>query len=210
MTQSTRTTSFSEDAKTISVFMSQRLKPLGFKKRRNGFNRRLGNGLIHQVSIFSVGAYSIDHGKFYIHAGCYVPEAELYRRNVTEPKWVTDALCAVRGCFPENYLGLSKVAANLDMLTPHIDDVLESLASFDSYDGIAGDTDIADQLAPKKSLWFETPQSIVRTCIQIAREDAEGASGTIQHYLAARKAAELPHLGHIEVVTEWAEEMGLL
>lgn len=210
VTQSTEIPSFSEDAKTISVFMGQRLKPLGFKKRRNGFNRRFDNGLIHQISIFSVGAYSIDHGNFYIHAGCYVPEAELYRKNVNEPKWVTDALCTVRGSFPESYLSLSKVAANLDMLNPHADDVLEALASFDGYDGIMGETNIADQFSPKKSLWFETPQPIVKACIQITREDAEGASRTIKQYLAAKKAAEKPHLGHIEVVTEWAEELRLL
>ena len=190
--------------------MGQRLKPLGFKKRRNGFNKRLDNGLIHQISIFSVGAYSIDHGKFYIHAGCYVPEAELYRKNVTEPKWVTDALCTVRGSFPESCLSLSKVATNLDTLTPHVDDVLEALASFDSYDCITEDTNIADQLSPEKSLWFETPQPIVKACIQFAREDAEGASRTIKQYLAVNKAAEEPHLAHIEVVAEWAEEMGLL
>ncbi|WP_338550662.1 DUF4304 domain-containing protein [Roseovarius phycicola] len=210
MTKSTKTPSFSEDARAISAFMGERLKPLGFKKRRNGFNKRLDNGLIHQISIFSVGAYSIDHGKFYIHAGCYVAEAELYRKNVTEPKWVTDALCTVRGVFPENYLSLSKVAAKLSMLTPHVDNVLEALASFDSYDGITGDTNIADQLSPKRSLWFETPQPIVKARIQISREDAVGASRTIQQYLATKKAAEKPHLAHIKVVVEWAEEMGLL
>ena len=210
MTQSTNTLSYSEHAKTISTFLGQRLKPLGFKKRRNGFNSRFDNGLIHQISIFCVGAYSIDHGKFYIHAGCYVPEAELYRKNVTDPNWVNDALCAVRGSFPESYLSLSKVAANLDMLTPYANDVLEALASFDSYDQIMGETDIASHFSPQKTLWFETPQPIVKACILVAREDAEGASRTIKKYLADRKAEEEPHLGHIEVVTGWAEELRLL
>lgn len=210
MTQVTKTSSYSEDAKTISSFMAQRLKPLGFKKRRHGFNRRLENGLIHQLSIFSVGAYSIDHGKFYVHAGCYVPEAELYRRNVTEPKWVTDALCTIRGCFPEYYLSLSKVAANLETLTPYINDALEALASFGNYDDFMGDMGVTDQPYSKGPLWFETPQPLVRACIQIVREDTEEASKTIQHYLAAQKAAEFSHIGHIEVVSKWAEEMGLL
>ena len=207
MTQSTKTQSVSEDAKAISVFLSRKLKPLGFKKRRNGFNRRLKNGLIQQISIFSVGAYLIDHGKFYIHAGCYVPEAELYRRNETEPKWITDALCTIRGGFPENYLSLSKFAADLDMLTPHIEDVLEALEAFDSYDAITQDISIA---VSQKSLWFETPQPIVKACIQIEKEDSEGASRTIKQYLTAAKAVEEPHLGHIEVVTEWAQKLSLL
>ncbi|WP_299506641.1 DUF4304 domain-containing protein [uncultured Roseobacter sp.] len=210
MTQLAKPSTFSENAKTISASMAQRLKPLGFKKRRNGFNRRLDNGLIHQLSIFSVGAYSIDHGKFYVHVGCYVPEAELYRRNVTEPNWVTDALCTIRGTFPQDYLSLRKVAENLDMLTPYIDNALKALASFNDYADIMGRPSVADQLPSKKSLWFETPQPLVKTCIQIAREDAEGAARTIQHYLAAQKVAENPHLGHIKVVSKWAEGMGLL
>ncbi len=189
--------------------MAQRLNPLGFKKRRNSFNRRLDNGLIHQLSIFCVGAYSIDHGKFYIHAGCYVPEAELYRRNVADPKWVTDGLCVIRGCFPETYLSLSKVAANLDMLTPYLDDALEALASFSHHVDVTGDSSVADLSPPKKPLWFETPQPLVKACIQIAGDDAEGASTTLERYLAALNAEENPQLGHIETVSTWAAEMGL-
>lgn len=193
--------------------MAQRLKPLGFKKRRNGFNRRLDNGLIHQLSILSAGAYSIDHGKFYIHAGCYVPEAEMYRKNVTDPKWITDALCTIRGSFPESYLNLlslKKAAENPDILTPFIDDALEALSSYNNYIGITGNTCVADQLQPKKPLWFETPQPLVKACVQIKREDLEGASKTVQSYLTAQMEAKDPHLGHIEFVSEWAEELGLL
>lgn len=210
VTQLTKTPSFSDNAKTISTFMAQRLKPLGFRKRRNGFNRKLDSGLIHQLSIFSVGAYSIDHGKFYIHAGCYVPEVELYRRNVTDPKWITDALCTIRGNFPESYLGLSNVVTNFDTLTPFIDDALEALASFSCYSDIMSGTSVANKLPPQNPLCFEIPQPIVKACIQISREDLDGASRTIQHYLAAKRAAEFLHLGHIEVVSEWAEEMGLM
>lgn len=202
--------SFAEDTKKIAAFMAQTLKPLGYKKRRNGFNRRLENGLIHQLSIFSVGAYSIDHGKFYVHAGCYVPEAELYRKNVTDPNWVTDALCSIRGFFPKAYLNVREVAANLDLLNSHLNDALQALACFNHYDSITGDTNVASQSPAKEPLWFETPQPLVKACIQFTRADREGASTTLQQYLAAKKAEENPHVRHIEVVSKWAEEMGLL
>ena len=104
--------SFAEETKKIAAVLAETLKPLGFRKRRNGFNRRLDCGLIHQLSIFSVGAYSIDHGKFYLHAGCYIPEAELYRKNVHGPNWVNDYHCAIRGSFPKAYLNIRKVAAD--------------------------------------------------------------------------------------------------
>jgi hypothetical protein len=201
--------SFSEDAKMISAFMAQRLKPLGFKKRRNGFNQRIDNGLIHQLSIFTVGAYSIDHGKFYVHAGCYVPEAELYRKNVIDPNWVTDGLCSIRGFFPKSYLSVREVAANLDLLTSHLNDALEALAYFNHYDSVTGDTNVASPYPPKEPLWFETPQPLVKACIQFTRGDREGASTTVQQYLSRLKANENPHSGHIEFVSNWLAEMRL-
>ncbi len=209
MLQTAKAPLVSEDAKVISAFMAQRLKALGFKKRGNGFNRRLENGLIHQLSIFTVGACSCDYGKFYVHAGCYVPEAELYRKHVTSPNWVTDSLCSIRGSFPKTYLSVREVAANLDSLTSHLDDALEALAYFNHYDSITGDTRVASQSPPKEPLMFETPQPLVKASIQLARADREEAAATLQQYLAALMSKENPHKRHIDVVSKWAVEMGL-
>lgn len=198
--------------------MAQTLKPLGYKKRRNGFNRRLENGLIHQLSIFSVGAYSCDHGKFYVHAGCYIPEAELYRKNVIDPKWVPDYLCAVRGQFPQNYQSIRTVAANLDLIIPHLNTALEMLALFESYDPILDVTPLSGRFDARKPLstsenthfFFETPKPLLAVCILAARGDDEEASKILHNYLSVLKADETPHLGHIKVVSDWAIEMGLL
>jgi hypothetical protein len=210
-------TSFAEDTKKIGAFMAQTLKPLGYKKRRNCFNRRLVNGLIHQLSIFSVGAYSIDHGKFYVHAGCYIPEAELYRNNVINPKWVPDYLCAIRGHFPMRYLKIRAVAADLDLIAPHLNRALDALARFDTYDPITSDTtkgahfDLTKRTVALEdaTLYFETPQPLVKVCILLAKGDSAEASTTLQHYLAVLQAKENPHLGHIEIVSKWATEMEL-
>jgi hypothetical protein len=210
--------SFAEDTKKIAAFMAQTLKPLGYKKRRNSFNLRLENGLIHQLSIFSVGAYSCDHGKFYVHAGCYIPEAELYRKNVIDPKWVPDYLCAVRGQFPQNYQNIRTVAANLDLIVPHLNTALEMLALFESYDPILDVTPLSGRFEVEASLatsdnthvFFETPKPLLAACILIARGDGERASMTLQNYIAVLKAEKRPHLGHIEAVSGWAKEMGLL
>jgi hypothetical protein len=210
--------SFAEDTKKIASFMAQTLKPLGYKKQRNSFNRRLENGLIHQLSIFSVGAYSADHGKFYVHAGCYVPEAELYRKNVTEPKWVPDYLCAIRGQFPRNYLSIRTVAANLELIVAHLNTALEMLTLFESYDPMldvtpqSGRFDVEKPLAASENthFFFETPKPLLAACILVARGDDEEASKTLQNYLAVLEAEEIPHLGHIEAVSDWAIEMGLL
>lgn len=201
--------SFADDTKKISAFMTQTLKPLGYKKRRNSFNRRLGNGLIHQLSIFSVGAYSIDHGKFYIHAGCYVPEAELFRKNAVEPKWVPDYLCAIRGHFPKDYLGIREVAADLDLINPHLEEALQALARVDQYDHVTSITTMDRRASSLKPLYFETPQPLVKTCILLSRANREEAAKTLECYIKALRAEKPPHLGHIEVVSKWAAEVGL-
>ena len=209
MTNFGRPTSLAENTNTIAAFMAKMLKPLGYKKRRNGFNRRLDNGLIHQLSIFSVAAHSIDHGKFYVHAGCYIPEAELYRNNGTNPKWVPDYLCAIRGQFPKHYLKTRAVAANLDLITPHLHSALNALAQFDTYDPITCDMTKTSDASEDATLFFETPQPIVKVCILLARGDKENANTTLQHYLAVLKAKQDPHLGHIDIVSQWAKKMQL-
>ena len=202
--------SFAEETKKIAAVLAETLKPLGFRKRRNGFNRRLDCGLIHQLSIFSVGAYSIDHGKFYLHAGCYIPEAELYRKNVHGPNWVNDYHCAIRGSFPKAYLNIRKVAADPALISPHLDAALKALAAIEDYDSIIqAAPDMGGGTSEDGALRFETPQPLVKTCILLARSDRDGASKTLRDYLDRLGAEATPHRGHIEVVSEWAAEIGL-
>lgn len=217
MNQFDKSASFAEASKEIASFMSRVLEPLGYKKRRNGFNRRLENGLIHQISLVSIGAYSYNHGKFYVHAGCYVPEAELYRTNTNDPKWVPDYLCAIRGQFPEVPMSIRNVASNPNLVTPHLDIALRALADFENYDLIISDTAKGGQsyfANPKAALEepvfsFETPQPILKSCVLLTRGDREGAAKTLRQYLAALQKTENPHLGHIEVVSKWAIGQGL-
>jgi hypothetical protein len=214
MNNSMAKVSYADDTRTIATSIAQTLKPLGYKKRRNCFNRRLQNGLIHQLSIFSVGAYSIDHGKFYIHAGCYIPEVELYRKNVVEPAWVTDSLCTIRGSFPPHYLRIHEVAENLGLITSHLDMALEALAHFGSYEAIIESDEQGYLSEPttsqrKSALHFDTPRPIVIACVQLTRSENEKASMALQTYLSALASVENPHRGHIEAVSEWATKLGL-
>ncbi len=202
--------SFSEQTKQISSHIATTLKPLGYRKRRNGFNRRLDNGLIHQISLFTVGAYSIDHGKFYIHAGCYVPEAELFLKNAQNPKWVIDAICTIRGSFPDTqqdghaYLSICKIAADPEQADPYLSRALASLSHFETYDQILN----AAVYAPPFD-FSRPPLALVQACILIDRKDLSGATAILEMYLAGCEAEPQPHRGHIDFVASWAKSNGL-
>ena len=196
--------SFAEYAKTIANEAATTLKQHGYRKKRNGFNRSLQNGLIHQISVFSVGAYSIHHGQGYFHAGCFVPEAELYRQNGSNPKWVNDYDCAIRGTIAghgEAYFSLPSLARRPVEVSALVDECLNALAPVESYEGIAA------WEAQKGPLRFETPKPIVMACLHFADGERERASQVIREYL---EAVGDSHPGHTAHVKTWAEKNQLL
>jgi Domain of unknown function (DUF4304) len=72
------------------------LKPMGFKKSGNYYNRSLADGLV-QVVGFQSGQYvSVLHGNFTVNLGVYVPCVAELEGNASRGRYVTDAHCEIR------------------------------------------------------------------------------------------------------------------
>ena len=95
----------SDLAKSISAAMSQVLKPAGFRKRANSFNRTAQDGLVHHVSV-QLGAYDPSgkhavpgllpdlYGRYRVNLGVFVPE--MNRSGAPRSKWINDYNCQLR------------------------------------------------------------------------------------------------------------------
>ena len=198
-------------ARNIVTHISPSLKTAGFRKQRNGFNRRLENGLIHQFSLFLIPAHSFYHGKFYFHAGCYVPQAELYRKNVTDPKWVPDSLCCIRGLFldevaeREEYLDVKAFSETPSKANTYVENALDALSRLsDPMRIFSGDEEI-------DPFHFETPRELVLCCLLIGQGKLKRARTTLLTYLETVEKKEMQNrFTHISHVQEWATQQGLL
>lgn len=92
-------------AKSISTALHEVLKPAGFRKRANSFNRSARDGLVRHVSV-QLGSYDLSgkhtvpglvpdlYGRYRINLGVYVPEmnrvgSEKYvdKRLQLQPRW---------------------------------------------------------------------------------------------------------------------------
>jgi hypothetical protein len=72
------------------------LKPLGFRKFGNNYNRPAADGLI-QVVNFQSGQYvSIFHGSFTVNLGVYIPCVALSEGNSTPGRAVAEFRCHIR------------------------------------------------------------------------------------------------------------------
>ena len=92
-------------AKSISAALTAVLKPVGFRKRANSFNRPAENGLVHQVSL-QLGSYDPSgihavpglvpdlYGRFRVNLGVYVPE--MNRMSSPRSRWINDYDCHLR------------------------------------------------------------------------------------------------------------------
>jgi hypothetical protein len=72
------------------------LKPLGFRKGGNFFNRQSADGLVQVVGFQSGQAISILHGSFTVNLGVYVPVVAECEGNEAKGRYVTDAHCEIR------------------------------------------------------------------------------------------------------------------
>lgn len=92
-------------AKTISAALSDDLKPAGFRKRANSFNRAVNDGLVHHVSV-QLGPYDPSgihsvpglvpdlYGRYRVNLGVYVPE--MNRMGSPRSSWINDYNCQLR------------------------------------------------------------------------------------------------------------------
>jgi hypothetical protein len=72
------------------------LKPLGFRKFANNYNRPAADGLI-QVVNFQSGQYvSIFHGRFTVNLGVYIPCVALSEGNSAPGRAVAEFRCHIR------------------------------------------------------------------------------------------------------------------
>ena len=95
----------SDLAKSISAAMGQVLKPAGFRKRANSFNRTAQDGLVHHVSV-QLGAYDPSgkhavpgvlpdlYGRYRVNLGVFVPE--MNRSGAPRSTWINDYNCQLR------------------------------------------------------------------------------------------------------------------
>ena len=95
----------SDLAKSISAAMRQVLKPAGFRKRANSFNRAAQDGLVHHVSV-QLGAYDPSgkhavpgllpdlYGRYRVTLGVFVPE--MNRGGAPRSTWINDYDCQLR------------------------------------------------------------------------------------------------------------------
>jgi len=73
------------------------LKPLGFRKAGNFFNRVVDDGLVQVVGFQSGPATSVLHGNFTVNLGVFVPcLAALEHKGGAARRTLTDAHCEVR------------------------------------------------------------------------------------------------------------------
>jgi hypothetical protein len=72
------------------------LKPLGFRKSGNYFNRRVRDNLVQVVGFQSGQAVSVMHGNFTVNLGIYIPCIAELEGNGASGRYVTDAHCEIR------------------------------------------------------------------------------------------------------------------
>ncbi|MGA0568376.1 DUF4304 domain-containing protein [Rathayibacter sp. KR2-224] len=94
-----------ELAKSISLALHNVLKPAGFRKRANSFNRSVQDGLVHHVSV-QLGSFDPSgkhavpglvpdlYGRYRVNLGVYVPE--MNRTASPRSTWINDYNCQLR------------------------------------------------------------------------------------------------------------------
>ena len=81
--------------------VTARLKPLGFRKAGNYFNRSAADNLVQVVGFQSAQYISILHGNFSVNLGIYVSPIAKLEGNTPRGRNVTDAHCEIRSRLSE-------------------------------------------------------------------------------------------------------------
>jgi hypothetical protein len=76
--------------------VTKALKPLGFRRIGNYYNRSAEDGLVQVVGFQSGQAVSILHGNFTVNLGVYIPSIASLEGNSASGRAVTDAHCEIR------------------------------------------------------------------------------------------------------------------
>ena len=76
--------------------VTETLRPLGFRKGGNYYNRQAEDGLVQVVGFQSGQAVSTLHGNFTVNLGVFVPCIAQLEANSPRGRYVTDAHCEVR------------------------------------------------------------------------------------------------------------------
>ena len=82
--------------RAAQVPVTEALKPLGFRKSGNYYNRHAKDGLVQVVGFQSGQAVSTLHGNFTVNLGVFVPCIAQLEGNSPRGRYVTDAHCEVR------------------------------------------------------------------------------------------------------------------
>ena len=76
--------------------VTRALKPIGFRRSGNYYNREASDGLIQVVGFQSGQSVSMFHGKFTVNLGVYIPCIATIENSAATGRAVSDAHCEIR------------------------------------------------------------------------------------------------------------------
>lgn len=182
--------------KGLANAIAPTMKAAGYRKRGKNFNRTLANGLIHEVSLYQLGAWSSLHGEFRLEFGCFVPEAELYRMNKPPESWKANYYCSIRGFLPGNSTwAISTSPKTVERVSQAVSDALNVL------DTLSDKTTLVANGLSRTELLFDTPPDILSACLLYADGEKQDALKIVN----GRIADETISSGHRDHIAEWRD-----
>lgn len=195
---------YSAQLKTISLYIGQNLKGLGYRKRKNTFNRTLSNGLIHHISISDYKSYSHHCGRFNLNFGCFLPEVHQYTKGTEIRKWIEVEHCQIKGGFPRK--GMFEIENFVPKLT-HIDEYLlraaHELSKIETRDAILAFEPVGTPLVVAVS------KERIRICICLANDEIGTAKELFEQYLNRSQANPDLHPGALDTIKNWGKRLKL-
>jgi len=182
--------------KELASAIAPTMKAAGFRKRGKNFNRTLTNGLIHEVSLYQLGAWSSLHGQFRLEFGCFVPEAELYRMNKPPESWKANYFCSIRGFLPDNSSWvISTSSKTVERVSKAASDALKVLDTLSNRSTL-----VANGLS-RTELFFDTPPDILSACLLYSDGKKDDALKLVNDLVADETISS----GHRDHVAEWRD-----
>lgn len=207
-----------ELAKSISLALHEVLKPAGFRKRANSFNRQVSDGLVHHLSV-QLGSYDPSgkhavpglvpdlYGRYRVNLGVYVPE--MSRMGPPRSTWANDYDCQLRwglgdfmpGGFDRwwdlrDRLSVEEVCRVLaDTALPHLDQFSTAQRVLDAW----------EESGPR-AFGPSTPKAAALDVadLLIARNRREDARRLLASYVAAVSLGD--HTGHKDYLRRYLAE----
>jgi hypothetical protein len=207
-------------AKSVSLALHEVLKPAGFRKRANSFNRPAGDGLVHHVSVQlgacdPSGKHAVPglvpalHGRYRVNLGVYVPE--MNRMSSPRSTWIHDYDCQLRwglgdfmpGGFDRWWDLRDRVSVEVvtrvltDGALPHLDRFATAQGILDAWED--GGTRAFGPTTPRAA-------ALDVADLLIARDRRDNAGRLLESYVQSASLGD--HGGHKEYLRQYLTERG--